>query len=442
MDKNDRQRVFTNSLLIVFLITTAVFLRSYHLTSLHTANGDEVAWLDVGMSIIRTGAPTTWTIGWDYHNWDAYWHVDNTGVMPVVTPWLDHPPTFGVLAGGWALLTGHHNLENPNWTLLRIPMIVISVLTLFFTYLAVTNVFGSKLALFTLFAYTFFPSSVIASRYILPENAVTLLLVISLAVQSFSGKKFKSKLGQIMVLAWQSIICYVAPAIKMSGLVVPVTLSFYHLRQNKFKRGLWFLIVGLLAVVSFITYGWIYSWPVFIGAQTQHALRPNTFAHFWTLFTKLDVGHFPLFDPSIIAGLIGYFLLMAVSNEKQKLFLFIPFLSITGLMLYVSPVEAYGWYKYLLYPLIAIGLGHIFKELCEGKYYYWVLFLPLIMMLMENAQLVQNDSIRRYIMMVFFGLFLVPFIWHKSVFNIKHVSVVLVGLYACFSVFWLIRIIP
>jgi hypothetical protein len=387
-------------LLFLVLIIIAVLLRSVNLGEFRPANlgPDEQSWLMVGTSLIETGTPTAWTIFYG-----TYWAA-GINTSATVTPYLDHPPLFSLLVGGWAYWLGEMNMGSLNWELVRIPMIVISVLTIIFTYLFVRRAFGYTEATFVLLAFVFFPSHVVASRIIAAEHFIGLLLMLGLYLfavfETTKNKRIKQEVGEIMV-----ILCAVSLMIKLWAVVIPGTLCFLALYRRRWKLSVMLILATLVSVLIFAGYGYYYNWEAFVGILKAHQDQAQTFAHFWTFFTKLDIGYFGFFDVSIIVGLIGIIGLAIEKGIKGRgIYVFVPFLVISFLFLYVATGMAYGWYKYLLYPLIAVGLGHVFAQLYRGRYEYLVLFLPMLSMMMQNSNILNDQMDRRFILFIFYGL--------------------------------------
>jgi len=420
------------SLAIVVLLLIGAVLRLYYIENLHTVEPDEMLWLDAGTSLLREGVPTSWTIRWPYHNWEAYDRVDGG----TVTPWLDHPPLYALMSGGWAMLTGQGEAIEIAWGLQRLPMALVSVLTIFFTYLFVKKVFGNPLALFVLLAFTFFPSEIIASRFALAENVVPLFLMLglyALAVYLEAASVDVKRLSFGVV----AVMCFAAPLLKLSGAVVPLTIILFLFLTKRYWLGLKMVGATLAAVGSFVIYAWYYSWGVFVGAQKAHMLREHSFEHFWTLFTKLDVGNYTLVDPSVIVGFIGLVALVLLeAGQERRMYVFSAVFVLSFLLLYISPVEAYVWYKYPLYPLLALGLGYVFYGLYLEKVAYLILFLPMVGMMLQHSLLFDSQSSRKVAIIFFYGLSVLPLLTGNKLIRLKHVFVVLLLVMFLFQLVW------
>jgi 4-amino-4-deoxy-L-arabinose transferase-like glycosyltransferase len=418
---------------VVILLMVAAALRLYHIDNLHTVEPDERLWLEAGTSLITEGVPTSWTIRWPSHNWEAYDRVEGG----TVTPWLDHPPLYSLMIGGWALLVGQDDFAQLSWGLLRLPMALISVATILFTYLFVSKVFGKQIAMFTLLAFVFFPSEIVASRFTLAENVIPLFSVLglyALAVYLSATSREVRRLSLATVL----LVSFAAPLLKLSGAVVPLTIVLFLVLTKRYRLGMKVAGVGILSLASFLLYAWSYSWDVFVGAQRSHMIREHSFVHFWTLFTELDVGNYTLVDPSIIVGFIGLLAIMLLEPiRERRLYIFSAVFVLSFLLLYISPVEAYMWYKYPLYPLLAIGLGYVFFGLYKERAAYLILFLPMMGMMLQHSLLFDNQSSRKLALVFFYGMSTFPLVTDNRVIRLKHVFIVLLVIMLLFQVVWI-----
>jgi len=424
-------------LLFLGLITIALLLRTVNLGEFHPIDLDEKTWLMVGTSLIDTGQPTTWSIFVG-----AYSKAGADINTESVTPYLDHPPLFSLLVGGWAHFWGETDTNNLNWELVRVPMIVISLATIILTYLFVRRAFGKTMALFTLTAFVFFPSHVISSRIIAAEHMIGLLLMLGLYLfavfATTKNERVKKVTGGAMIF-----LCLVSLLFKLSAIVVPATLCFLALYKRQWKLGTALSLASLASVLIYMGYGYYYNWEAFVNVLFAHQVRPQSFVHFWTIFTLLDIGHFPFWDPSIIIGLAGAVGLVAASPRKNdnRMYIFIPLLFNSLLFMMIAPVEAYGWYKYSLYPLMAIGLGYVFFQLYKQRVAWYILFLPLLGLMLQNSGLVGNQFGMRLIVIIIYLLLLLSIIFRDKFLHLREVFLPLLFLLFVFEIVWTLRVL-
>jgi hypothetical protein len=422
------------SLLVMVLLVISFGLRMYRVEVFNSATSDERLWLMAGVSLLTEGVPTAWTIQWPQHRWDEYWYASNG----VVTPWLDHPPLFALMAGGWALLTGVPNTGIPTQAVLRFPMVILSVATIFFTWLFVRDICGEKAALFVLAVYTFFPTDLVASRFILPEHAMPFLLILGLyAWWHYLRETDEKRFFWVWVLLGVS---FVAPLCKLIGVIIPMTIGLLMLIHRTYRLLLMLVMTGIASAMLYLLYAWFYGWEIFVGAQTAHVQRAQSFDHFWSFFTKLSTGNIYMFDPTMIIGWAGLFILLATTKDKgaRNLF-FAALISISFFFLFVASIENYDWYKYPIYPLMAIGTGIIFYRIYKGDYWYLFFFLPLLAEIMQNTALVADQAQRRVLMILMYSIAIFSLLLHRALF--RRVFVGLLLLLFLLETIWYLRML-
>src|SRR2546423_15375757 len=122
---------------IIFLLAIILlgFLLRYH--NLYTwprvgATFDEFAWTWQGISLIKTGIPTSWS----YH--PQYKHgkpiIYRKAAFILVTPYLEHPPVFGLIAGSYALISGAHGMFDVTIEKIRGLALILGIVSILLVY--------------------------------------------------------------------------------------------------------------------------------------------------------------------------------------------------------------------------------------------------------------------------------------------------------------------
>ncbi len=390
------RRIITAGIIGVIL-AAALLVRIQNLGAIRPFEEDERSWLLLGTSLLRTGVPECWTI-----YWNRYSHLENINLGGVVhlvaVPYLDHPPVFGLGMGIWTKIIGNDTSERLDWDKLRWPMIGVSMVTIGATTLLAHKLWGRRMAGITLLAASFFPSQVIAARFIAAENLIAALLMVCLyafAVIDIGTQKNKwlTRLAMTVI----GIISGGAILLKLSGIVIPASIGLLALMRKKWR------VFGITAAATLMSIGILtayaahYDWGLFVSLLQEHTGRPQSFWNFWAIVTQMDLGYFSFRDPAIIIGFIGLFLLLAntkIARDKRA-YILAPVLCFSLLFLWVAPTEAYGWYRYAIFPILAIGLGYTLTEFMNGKVMYYILFLPAIAMMLEQSQALGSHGEQR-----------------------------------------------
>ena len=415
--------------IIVASLVLATFLRATNLAAFHNIQNDEETWVMSGLSLLETGIPQSWTVFWETYG-NYHWSLVGGEEKVVVTPYFDHPPLFQLLIGSWGHMVGQR-LEAPfDWVRLRIPMIIISIATICVTAWWIYLLFGKAWAGFTLLSFVVLPSHILSSRLIAAEHLIALLLMITLvAVYKSLLRLQHTQIKNIKFNWWFLLVFFcalVAPLIKLSGVVVGLVAVLLLLTRHKYFYSLSVICAMCIGVFAYILYGCYYDCTLFWSVLEQHAARPQTFWYFFTLFSKPDIGYYELADPMLLLGLLGYIVVIFNQESEQdavlsfkKSFLVIPLLVVILLFMTIAPIELYGWYKFIIFPFIAVGLGFVWQQLFAKDYKWLILLVPAVLVLTENVFGLQNEyAVWRKILTVIFILPIISLLikpeWRKT----------------------------
>ncbi|MGH9857597.1 MAG: hypothetical protein ACRD4B_07110, partial [Acidobacteriota bacterium] len=296
-------------ILCLTALMVGLMIRTQNLGSLRPFEADERLWLLVGTSLLQKGIPASWTLYWEkYPHTESIVYGGQNSL--VVTPFLDHPPLFGIGMGLWAAITGNNTALPLNWAMLRLPMIVLALGTIVCTSLFIHRLFHFSFASITLIAFSFFPAHIIASRFIVAENIIAFLLAASLyAFAIVDTEKHRASNKAVVALAVIVLVCSMAILFKLSAIVIPASIGFIALLRKNWHVFIGTTMATVFSVLVLILYGAYYDWSIFLDVFSGHTGRTQSFWHFWSIFTQMDLGYFPMRDPSFIVGSIGIFTL-------------------------------------------------------------------------------------------------------------------------------------
>ncbi len=390
-----------SNIFLAAIIIFALFLRVLNLSQPSLIELDEKGWIINGVSILETGRPRSWTMFWETYPAADFYPIGG-GYEAVVEPFLDHPPLFSVLIGAWTKVVGIK--ESFNWQLVRLPMLAIAGVTIFLTALLAARIFDQRDRLLAGLSLAILPTHILASRYVAAESAIALLLIASLLL---TGNYLENKRKNWSLLGLL-ILGFMAPLLKLTGIAVPLCAMLIFFSRRQYRPTM--VIAGglLLSLAVIIGYGYLFDGTLFWQIMAQHSQRPQTFWNFFSLFNQIDLGNFSVPDPLFILGLIGSFA-VAVKQIKNQVFLTVPLIIITGLLLAVAPVEMYGWYKYLIFPWVALGLTYVWREFFNGKFAWSILLTPSVLVLMQNV-FDLGSLARKFLLLLAF----VPLAWFAT----------------------------
>ncbi len=289
--------------------------------------------------------------------------------MKIVRPWFDHPPLGTALIALPARLLGYRELTQVPHMIVRLPALIASIFSLFFTYLLAEKLFNKKTAFFSLVFLATVPYFVIASRQSFIENLLTPVFLggIITAINYIKTKENKWLYGLM-------IISLLTGWFKITGFVIPFLLALY-LMINKRRRAGWQLVgVGLLSVASYVFYGFLADKQTFLFTLMSQGGRGAFVSSLFDGITRQEF-YGPFRDGWYLLGFILSFSLLL--NKKSKTFnwFFAGWLII--LWLTAGRMANSPWYRYPLIPFMSMGIGFYISKLWQ-KPSLW-LSIPFLM---------------------------------------------------------------
>ncbi len=374
-----------------FLIITLAFLLRFHRytefpTTIETA--DEIAWTWLGASLISEGAPTSWSYFSAYDD-GHYIYGDSPVHAPFVRPAVDHPPLFSLIPGAFHLLDGSWDAM-PNFHTIRMPMILMATVAVALFAYWTRMVLEPKWSLLATTLYAVIPTFVFASRVVVSENfLIILLLLTAILVQKWQTTSTLPKKQQqlrIKTYALAFILIGIASLLtKISGITIPITLLAYAILRKDatlIKIAITSTIAGVLAL---IVYAAAINIDLFFAIQTEQASRPIGLTTLYNrFFVKPNIASKIYYDGWIVVGFFGFiFALLKKELTKQSDFWLFSLLSVITTLGFIGvsggAFTFYGWYSYPLFPFFVLFTTLLLKNAYK-KYLLtgilWILLLP------------------------------------------------------------------
>ncbi len=335
------------------LITLLGFIiRYYHYDSLPPFNwtSDEFAFAWSGMSLIQDGVPTSWSF---LSTADDFLVVvwENTGVRyRLVTPWFDHPPLFGLIVGGAAILGGAKEFFDCSLSVIRIPSLMIGTLSVFLVYWLGLHLANTYVAVLASLIFATNPNTVFLSRLAVSEN---LLLCLSLGVTLLFLNYLNTSLKKYLYLA--AVLAGLATLVKVTGLFMIATLIALLLFKNQWKNSIIVAAIGLGFFCLYFVYGWIYDFSWFLVTLKEHSSRFEDFA----ILKNLALPTVFFEDGWLILSWLSLLLVSRSFPESFKLKLIVLPILIYTILLICSGAQShwYAWYTIPYYPFLFLVLG-------------------------------------------------------------------------------------
>ena len=362
-------------ILLLLIAVSGLSLRLIHYQAIppFTETADEMIYPWYGMSLIKTGTPTSWS---NFRTYRSSQKVIFWGEKyRLVSPYLDKPPLYPIITGSIILAAGIDNFPEVRLSILRLIPITLSLLSIILTGLLARSLFGKSVGLLSAILYATIPTIVLSNRLSLTENLLTPIALFAIYLfirqeKTNTGASTAIILGALSGLAMLT---------KQIGLVLPLVISGIFLTQNKWK------LAALVCSISFLVFSvyplmiTYYGWGFFLELMKEFSsyhtkgLPEITYTILRLPLIGHSGGSFP--DGAILAGYIllfssPFWLFKKSHSLKQllnlKLFLGFPILYVVILGLMESGHRSsyfFGWHVYPLFPFLAILLAKTMLDL-------------------------------------------------------------------------------
>jgi 4-amino-4-deoxy-L-arabinose transferase-like glycosyltransferase len=360
---------------VVAVTGLALLLRLHGLTSapLFTDDLDEIQFAWAGLNLIQHGDPITWSY---YPGYPAYQAFHAFGVtVPLVHHWMDHPPLYSLMIGGWVWLLGARDMTGFTAAQVRLIPAACSTLTVPLVYLLGRRFIGPGAAMVGALLLATAPAAVLFGRVAEPESAQAVLLLVALlltlrAVENGAGPATVAGL----------LVCVVAaPLMKVTGLAVAGICAVILAASGRWRLAGVLAAGGAGGLLLFAVYGAVVDWAQFVriwGVQASNRIGVMSAYD----FLAADAGmNRRLRDGWWLLGWLGLALLSARRLGRRELFLVWPAAAYAMVMLVLAgekEVEQYGWYRVIVYPEVYLAAGWLAWEAVKRR------SLPLLTVLL------------------------------------------------------------
>lgn len=343
--------------ILVLILFLGFWLRFQNLAvwPRHGATFDEFAWTWLGINLIEKRVPVSWSRHPQYKETKLI--IYQGAAFQLVKPYLEHPPLFGLVAGGFAKLNDVSNMYQVTLAKIRPLALILGVFSILMVFLLVWELYGLNLGFLAALLYATIPTVVVGSRLVQNENFLIPFWLVSLY---FTAKYLRTKKRWLRNAA--IVTAGLLPLAKVPWLVAPFSLAMIFAYQKKWKDALMTVIVTIFFFSFFILYGFYFDKEVFLGLWLLQLSRYDmSFVGFFSLFTKPLLIDRAYLDGWIYFGFISLFLL--VRDFKKHIFILFPFLAYFLVFIFAIPDEAgHGWYRYPFYPFLIISIALFLKE--------------------------------------------------------------------------------
>lgn len=355
---------------LVLLLGLLLRLHNYNIYPQRGASADEYAFAFLGISLIKEKVPTAWSAFPVYKDHLTHLTIRNL-YFPIVKPYFDHPPLYGLVVGGWSMVFDQATFEDVDLKTIRLVPIFFSSFSSILVFLLGFRLYDFKTGVWALLIYSTATIFVINGRVVFAENMLTTFMLGTLYL--FHVFKKNLTFNKTIILG---IICGLTFLTKVVGIVVFLTLLFLFITEKvKPKFVITLTALTSLFVISFILYGTYYNAELFWQVQAYQSDRPiGPETLLYILSTPIIVNKIYL-DGWYFLGFTSFFVAL-LDYKKYKLLLAPFFVYLMLLILSLTQKGEMGWYMIPFFPLMALLSARILIDSLKQK--SWFIFAVLL----------------------------------------------------------------
>lgn len=349
-------RLEAAALAAILVIATALRFHDYTAAPLLSDNQDELGWAWSGLTLITKHVPYSWSYLPSYTGVTNL--VANGYTYPIVHPWLDHPPLFSLVVGGYAWLMGARELTDVTPGMIRPVAVVLSTLTIVLLYVLGRRLIGQVPAMIGAFILASAPVAVLLGREVESEALLTplLLLAMLLVHQVLAGDRRRWTVAALV------LVCAAATLTKVPGLAVGVIAATVLLASGRWRPAILAAAGGIAGLGIYAAYGALIDWHQFLLVlHDQEIRRHGVMAAYEFIAAPSGIGH-SIRDGWWVLGWIGIGALMAGRTvPTRRLVAWGAVIFSTAILVLADErvIPRDGWYRIPVYPLAYCGAAYL-----------------------------------------------------------------------------------
>lgn len=392
----------TLAVLLIFLLGFFLRLHHYDVYPQRGATHDEFAFAFLGINFLKAGAPSSWSNIPLYQN--KYYLKANDTRYSIVTPYFDHPPLFGLLTGGVALLRGETELEEVNLSTIRLIPVILGSLSIVLLFKLCQNLYGFRVAAISALVFATVPTYVVASRMSVAENLLIPELLLALILFEKLVRKREKKLVYLL-----GLIAGLAFLTKFIGIFIYLSLLLLFLLKPKLRKEIIpFSLTAFLIGSFYFLYGLVINRELFLEILAFQGAREVGPFSFFNLFLAPAIVNKIFVDGWVYFGWAA--LAVLLYKDRKHFEMTTAFFSYLFLfVLTVDQRDLHGWYNYPFYPFLAIASGKLISEMVEKPSFFNIIFLLTAGLSAVNLTYFTFFGLSPVLFRVLVILFLLPF---------------------------------
>ena len=347
------------ALLAVSALALALRFHGYASTPPFTDDADELNFAWGGLNLILIHDAYTWSYFSAYPSHTVL--SANGTVYPLVHHWLDHPPLFSLVIGGWVWLTGVRDMLAVTAAQVRVPPVLFSTLTVPLAHVLGRRFLGTPGGLCAAALLATSPGAVLLGRVAEAESLLAIVLLVAL-IMTARVLRLPGTTWPVLVLL---ACCVVAPLLKVPGVAVAGISAVILAVSGSWRLAGAALAAGVTGLLVYVVYGAMVDWNLFVRVWAEQAgNRLGVLSAIQFVSAPAGVNR-DLLDGWWLLGWIGLGTLVARGRRQAELFVVWPAVAYAAAMLVLAnqrQVAQYGWYRMAVYPELYLATGWLVLE--------------------------------------------------------------------------------
>ncbi len=355
----------------IIFVTLLLRLHNYTEYPQRGATSDEYAYAFLGISLLTKGVPISWS-AFPVYTLKSHLTIKNL-YFPIVQPYLDHPPLYGLLIGSWALLNSEDSFTKISLSTIRLVPIFLATVSSVFVFLIGNKLYRYKTGVWALLIFSTTTLFIMNMRFVVGENLLAFLMLVSMYVYVFHKKKVST--STVISLGILSGLAFLTKIVGIFVFLSLICLLIFN--RTNLKHILIFCITFFIFVLMLYGYSAYYDKELFFQVQSiQSAREIGPESLLYIVSTPIIINKI-FYDGWYLFGFIALFLCLMEFKKHQVIL--VPFMTYFLLMLLSLTKQGQsGWYLIPLFPLMAIGTSYVLTEAVNKMNGLFILFILYI----------------------------------------------------------------
>lgn len=321
------------------------------------ATFDEYAWTWLGVNLLTKGVPISWSPHPQYEK-RTHYVAPGGARFWLVEPYLEHPPVFGLIAGGYAILRGARDMYQVSFAHMRELALILGIIAIGVVYLFGSRLYGTEVGLLSSLLYAVIPSVVVGSRILQNENFfIPIFLGILLLIHRYERS------GEMRYVYLAGVFAGLVTLAKVPWIAASVSAVSLLIMNKRWKEAVKFVLIVLAIFSLFIIYGMVWDAKLFFSLWgLQLARYDMAFDSIFALMTQPYLVDRYYTDGWIYAGWLAWLILLLRDSRKYRYLVF----GLLGYFLvYITAIPnepGHGWYRYPFYPFLIVSLAVFIRD--------------------------------------------------------------------------------